>query len=666
MKKIIVLLGIIAILFLWIGFSVNAQQILLDQPTSAGTLTLFPDISDQNKYYYLSDKPKIALQPDGTPKFSFLNYVKNGDNGALGGGIVHAVIALDVTEEELQKARQALRSLNGNGEIVGPVMWKGGTIALISSFAGKDGDLAKEVLGIGRAPVLDNQMASVSIQLTQKGAEILWESFKTPTPDMSISFEMELQGFRAPRNAVIEADFDQIFEHKSFKTGVATPFLSADINAAFDELTRSGAIKITNNGADQQMEALITTAYNKLTQIMFDPIGGTGTPNLQQLTTVGNQGGSMLDRASKMLAAARKEAKDENQRIRAENRAELERARAAQLQLQQNNNAGGKKEGEPTEEKEDSKGGRPKPRNEQDKVQPGKAVKHIKPDVKPGLIELPEIFAPRLQEEASMPKLAIAASFQMKKTRNRGKFRIDLNKSVTDQIVMRFDENFGEYTKNCKTCFSQVNLDDPLYKQREILASVDGMNSADFGEFINYVTVYMTKQHEGGEISTDEMIINRSNFNKEGNNFKLIYGWKDDNSRNKWLDYQFKTSWSFFGGHKMETPLQKATTGAINLMPPFQRKLVTVEADPLDLETSGVRLINIKVFYKLDGKEFAKELTLNATKDPVAGTIEFLLPKGETDYEYEVTWQMRGNQMISSGRQKTSFNQILVDEIPFN
>ena len=33
------------------------------------------------------------------------------------------------------------------------------------------------------------------MQLTKLGAKILWESFQTPTPDISFSFEMDVTGF---------------------------------------------------------------------------------------------------------------------------------------------------------------------------------------------------------------------------------------------------------------------------------------------------------------------------------------------------------------------------------------------------------------------------------------------------------------------------------------
>ena len=71
------------------------QSILIDNPVRAGELTVFPDVKDGNKYYYLPDKPRLALHPNGEPQFSFLRYVDNvSSEGAEdqkegeGGGIV--------------------------------------------------------------------------------------------------------------------------------------------------------------------------------------------------------------------------------------------------------------------------------------------------------------------------------------------------------------------------------------------------------------------------------------------------------------------------------------------------------------------------------------------------------------------------------------------------
>src|SRR5690606_25865497 len=312
----------------------QAQQVNLDKVVKAGELTLFQELQNPKSWYYVIDKPSIAMDEDGRPKFSFLRYVENVRSGAdedearegEGGGIVHALVELGVTQEQVREAQSALSAIVPEGVIKGPVIYKEGTIALISSFANADGELTKQVLGLGKAPILDGQRAAISIQLTKKGAKILWESFKTPTPDMSISFEMTLSGYRSPKRALIEADFEQVYKHKSFEAGVSAPVLAAEIKMAFDDLVKKGAIKVTQVGTDENLEKIMETAYNKILAMMFDPVGGTGTPSLGSLTSgLTPNSPSLLDRATTMLNASRTEARAENTRIRAAN--EAERAR---------------------------------------------------------------------------------------------------------------------------------------------------------------------------------------------------------------------------------------------------------------------------------------------------------------------------------------------------
>jgi len=114
------------------GYPLYGQQINLDNPFRAGELTLFPDIQKPNTYYYLSDKPHLGKDANGLPQFSFLKFAKTASSGTgpvgevEGGGIVHAVIELGVTEQQLSAARADLRRINGAGVISGPIIYKGG------------------------------------------------------------------------------------------------------------------------------------------------------------------------------------------------------------------------------------------------------------------------------------------------------------------------------------------------------------------------------------------------------------------------------------------------------------------------------------------------------------------------------------------------------------
>src|SRR6185312_1484714 len=138
--------------------------------------------------------------------------------------------------------------------------------------------------------------------------------------------------------------------------------------------------------------------------------------------------------------------------------------------------------------------------------------------------------------------IAVVATYEMKKIHQSGHYTIDLNKYTTDSLTLRFDENIGDLRSLMTDTghFRQVNLDDPLYRQREIAVFVDGLNAQDFGQYINFVTVQMRKKHATGDLTEGDVRIDRTNFNKEGNRFTFLYGWKNDTDRRRWLEYEYR------------------------------------------------------------------------------------------------------------------------------
>ena len=250
------------------------------------------------------------------------------------------------------------------------------------------------------------------------------------------------------------------------------------------------------------------------------------------------------------------------------------------------------------------------------------------------------------------PGWAAIASFKMKEIRQHGKMKWDLNKYTESQISLRFDGNIGD-VRQFKDHFREVNLSSPLYQQREVVVYVDGANISDFGQYVNFVTVRLHKRHEGGAVTDDEVLIDRNNFNKEGNRFKLLYGWKGDNDRRHWMEYEYQTVWSLFGGKTVELPMQKSTAQAIPVVAPYERRTVELRADAAELAKAEVRSVNVKLFYDLGAGPQVKQATLDAAK-PQSAQIDFMSLPGTVDYEYEVTWRLKGNRTVSSGRQKAS------------
>lgn len=688
----------------------RAQQILIDKPVHAGELTLYPDLSDPTAYYYVNDKPHLATDANGEPQFSFIQYVHNVRSGASdpeakegeGGGILHALVTLSVTPQQLQDAQNELSRKVPGAKIMGPVVYKSGKFGLVTSFKDPNGGLSKQVVGLGNAPILDGEKAAVSMQLTAQGATLLWNEFQTSTPDISFAFEMQASGYRSPHRAVIEANFDQIYEHQAFGVGFASKYVAAEIKAAFDDLRRSGAIKLTEIGTDEKLDALITTAYNKIAEMMFSPLNNNSVDLGSALAAAGGAGGggSLLDRATSMLEKNQAAAKADNEKIRADNdRAQAaadERNASGNNHASTNNNASGnttrgggtatnagaggatngaKGGSHANAAAADSSGGNadstaadgPKGyRPEPPSLKPTYADA-AKPTDKPGPgSSSPSAAAPKKQEEETVPQFSVIATFEMKKVHQQGTFKIDLNKYTTDDLTLPFAESIGDLHRLMKdpNHFRQVNLDDPVYKQRELVVMVDGMNAKDFGDYVNFATVQMRKKHQAGDETQDEVRIDRNNFNKEGNNFKLMYGWNGDNDRRQWMNYEYQTTWSFFGGKEVQAPWTPANAGAIDLAPPFQKRSVDLQADPDAITQAGVRSITVKIYYKLGDTEQEKQVTLNASKGQLSDRIDFILPTDKNDYDYEITWHLKGNKTVTSGRKTASDAILFVDEIP--
>lgn len=712
----------IALAMAWGAPPASAQQILLDKPVKAGELNLFPDLNNENLYYYVADKVRLATDASGTPQFSFLRYVENVRSGAdqpearegEGGGIVHALVTLGVTPQQLDAARRELQRIKPGATIQGPVVFKSGRFGLVSSFADTKGNLTKQVVGLGSAPLLDGEKAAISIQLTKLGAKILWESFNTAAPDVSFHFEMDMSGFRSPKRATIEADWSKVYSHKAFGAGLASSFLAAEVKSAYDELRTTDAIKITQVGEDDKMDAVVATAYKMLQDRMFEPFGGTGTPEVASLAGASGGQPSLLDRATTRLKEAQAAVEATNTRIRGENKetqaandkARVEQAKSAGVRSKWElaDRAAAQAEADAAVaarraelmERRAADAAKLKPAAfdstsdeidmtqyaQQDQAKDAKEARaaataaateakrlRAEADKAQGESAVAAATAPEtkaLKEEASAPTFSVIATLEMKKVKQSGVFRMDLNKYMPENMTLAFSENIGDLRRlrGDASHFREVNLDDPLFKQREIVAMVDGLNAQDFGQFINFVDVQMRKRHAGGAETPDEVRIDRNNFNKEGNAFKLLYGWKDDHDRSKWMEYDIRATWSFFGGKSVVEPWRTVSSGTVPLAPPYRRRTVMLDGNAEEMQAAGVRAVTVKLFYDLAGAEQSKQVTLNVAKGQVAEKVEMLAPANAQDYAYEILWQLKGNRSLSAPRTKSISDIVYVDELP--
>jgi hypothetical protein len=275
--------------FLGLSCVTKAQFLLVDEGIQAAGLWCFPLYGEPNSFKYLPSRARLALNENQQPEFSFMRYVlekptENRASGTItqagGGALLHFLVLYDTPDIQIQSAQKILRERFKNDEIVikGPVIFDKGRYALISSVVTDEGKEGKKLMASGEAPVLENSKIALSFDLDPVRSKLLLESFKMATPDISLVFELVFSGVTEDYEAVLDVDWDKVKSSKSYGAGGSVYFVSADIELGFDELRQNQAVKLTVTGSNSSMEGLLNTVYNKLLEVMFQPIEASAVP----------------------------------------------------------------------------------------------------------------------------------------------------------------------------------------------------------------------------------------------------------------------------------------------------------------------------------------------------------------------------------------------------
>ncbi|MBN1907213.1 MAG: hypothetical protein JW927_19190 [Deltaproteobacteria bacterium] len=808
--KIPIMFFTMFIILLFPGSALYSQEVMLDRMEKYGDLICYPEMDDPNNFYYLPDQPRIASK-DGKPQFSFLKYAKTQETGkagtgeAGGGGLVHFLVTYGVSEGRIKNAENALQERHPDAKIAGPIIYRKGSFALITSF--KEGnELFTKVVAVGKAPLMEGQKTAVSMALTREGAELLWASFQTDTPDISLVFDMEFAGIREPYEATLEADWSSIAKSDRIQAGFKYKWFGADVDMLFQELRQTGAIKITTKGENASMERILESANEKLLKVMFEPVaaddltraaadssydslnqaakmlkdastsGSTSTvagkttgiyrnrniyntaanPFLtfldnvlspaayadpkesaveSQETVKGNAEQAQAESASDAYAVARRihdEVRQGGFQIEA-----IKNAISAYEEYKNSHNPSGSRleevEGyirmlkERLKEKEASQSGSTgadknivddsmikgsESQKSADSGQPqvegsktGTADTGLKAiDLK----DLPPLPMPssdtKTQTPASgttstnapttatnaptkaatsttpkpattsqkarsdgSPGFSLVASYKMKKIKRSGKMVYNMNNFRTETQAFAMAENIGHLFRlygRDQGVFRAITIDDPVFKQREIKVTLDGQDASTFTKYLNFVTIKLKKVHQNGETTTGEVVVTPENFNTSGNNFSVVYGWKDDTDRTKWLDYEYQVTWSFYGGNEIRTPWTKTDSPMLALIPPHHYRSITIEGNGKSLTDAEVRHGVLTFKCRVGDKNISQQVTIR--NNGPAPSIMVDIPEDIVNPEtkVDITWHLANNRKLSAKSALLEGDIIYWDELP--
>jgi tetratricopeptide (TPR) repeat protein len=259
----------------------------------------------------------------------------------------------------------------------------------------------------------------------------------------------------------------------------------------------------------------------------------------------------------------------------------------------------------------------------------------------------------------------VIASFKLRRIESTGAFNLNLKQWLRTDQAVRFAANIGDLSglMNDPRYFRRVNLDDPVFKQREIPVSVDVRGEDAFTDMLNAVTVTLKKRHESGNESLGEVTISRAEF-ASGKLQTLLYGWDQDNNRTRWLDYEVRERWNYVGGPVIETPWKKTSAGALVLEPPLRPRALVLEADPMYLQTQGVRDVVVEVHYRAGDADRIATATVRAAAPSGETRLQLYQDPQQPGYTYSYTWRLRGGDRRAAGPFTDTADIIYLDEVP--
>ena len=280
--------GIRRIVFISIGVFFQllplswGQTVSIDKGQIVNDLWVFPSVNNPNHFYYLPNEAGFGKTKEGLPEFSMMRYVtlnKDSENtnapitNADGGAILHFLVRYGTTKNQRNRAEQSLRNRLKNEAIIikGPVIFDEANLVLVSSII-KHGQRDQSIVTVSSAPVLEGAKLAMSFRLEPKESKLLLESFKIPTADVSITFELKFSGYAQSYKAEIEADWEKIYEHSVKKKSRKYHFHRKEAIEDIKTLTNTGAVKLTTYGEDPNSEKLISNAYEKILNLVYAPI----------------------------------------------------------------------------------------------------------------------------------------------------------------------------------------------------------------------------------------------------------------------------------------------------------------------------------------------------------------------------------------------------------
>jgi hypothetical protein len=258
------------------------------------------------------------------------------------------------------------------------------------------------------------------------------------------------------------------------------------------------------------------------------------------------------------------------------------------------------------------------------------------------------------EEEASKDK-DYGVSTTMKKMTMTGTYTTTMTKRLRqERDTGPMDASIGDILrkyKNDKRVHDVINLDDPDLEDRTVYSILDGEDFDKFGKFINFVTVSFKKAHPQGQPTTRDVIFNSKTFAEKGNMLPFVYPRLGEGE--EWLNYEYKTTWSFMGGIKVVGAWVKTDEPAVSLSPPHRYRTVDIIADEENVAQYNIKLITVTLKNRVFDRDRVRQVKI-MPQQSMWEKYEYNHDEGSLQFSYQITWLLGDGRTVTSEWQTTT------------
>jgi len=226
-------------------------------------------------------------------------------------------------------------------------------------------------------------------------------------------------------------------------------------------------------------------------------------------------------------------------------------------------------------------------------------------------------------------------------------FRLNLSKATTIRVPLHTSGNIGglyDSLKNDPKYFRIVDMGDPSFQRREIHFQIDGGVIDCFEDVVNSVTVSFRKTYPEGHHDVTKDLIFHSHDVRNGRTIDSISFPRLAMQSADWIEFEYRVHWSLLGEDTMITVPErqdewiKSTAPAVSLVPPFEKRMVEIDADRAQFGEAGYSTAEVVFATRLAGKpKLGSSLRLRASDSEQTSRLAVYHDR-DKEVVYRVKW----------------------------